>query len=38
MKSDKRPCIIYADLKSLIKKTNNCKKNIENSSTRNISE
>ena len=26
MKSDKKPCIIYADLKSLIKKTNNCKK------------
>ena len=29
MKSDKTPCIIYADLESLIKKTYNCEYNPE---------
>ena len=29
MKSDKTPCIIYADLESLIKKIDNCKNNPE---------
>ena len=38
MKSDKRTCIIYADLKSLIKKINNCKKNTKKYSTRKIVE
>ena len=32
-KSDKTPCIIYADLKSLIKIIDNCKNNPEKSST-----
>ena len=32
MKSDKTPCIIYADLESLIKKIDNCKNNPEKSS------
>ena len=38
MKSDKTPCIIYADLKSLIKKIDNCKNNPEKSSTTKMGE
>ena len=39
MKSDKMPCIIYADMESLIKKKiNGCANNPENFSTRRISE
>ena len=33
MKSDKMPCIIYAELEYLIKKINGCANNPENSST-----
>ena len=29
MKSDKTPCIIHADLESLIKKVDNCENNSE---------
>ena len=38
MKSDKTPCIIYADLKSLIKKIDNCKNNPEKSSATKMGE
>ena len=38
MKSDKTPFIIYADLESLIKKIDNCKNNLEKSSTTKIGE
>ena len=38
MESDKMPCIIYADIKSLIKKIDGCVNNPENSSTRKIGE
>ena len=34
MKSDKMPCIIYADIESLIKKINGCENNSEKSSIR----
>ena len=37
-KSNKIPFIIYGDLKSLIKKVNECKNNPEKPSTRKISE
>ena len=36
MKSDKMPYIIYADVESLIKKTNGCANNPEKSSTTKI--
>ena len=32
------PCIIYADLESLIEKINGCKNNLEKSSTTKVSE
>ena len=32
-KSDKAPFVIYADLECLIEKTDECKNNLENSST-----
>ena len=38
MKSNKMPYIIYADIKSLIKKIDGCAKNPENSSTIEIGE
>ena len=38
IKSDKTQCIIYADLKSLIKIINNCKNNPEKSSTIKVGE
>ena len=38
MKSNKMPYIIYADLESLIRKTDGCKNNPENSSTTKIGE
>ena len=38
MKSDKMSYIIYADIKSLIKKLDECASNLQNSSTRKISE
>ena len=38
MKSNKTPCIIYADLESLINKVNNCKNNPEKSSTTEVGE
>ena len=38
MKSDKRPCITYADLESLIKKIGNCKNYLEKSSTIKVGE
>ena len=38
MNSDKIPCIIYADIESLIKKIDGCKNNPENSSTTKIGE
>ena len=38
IKSDKTPCIIYADFESLMKKKNNCKSNPEKSSTTKIGE
>ena len=31
MKSNKTPCIIYADLESMTKETDNCKNNPEKS-------
>ena len=37
-KSDKMPCIIYADIESLIKKIDGCANNSENSSTKKIGE
>ena len=37
-KSDKMPCIIYADIESLIKKVDGCANNPENSSTTKICE
>ena len=37
-KSDKAPSIIYADLESLIKRTDECKKNFEKSSTTKVGE
>ena len=37
-KSDKRPSIIYADLKYIIEKIDGCKNNPENSSTTKVSE
>ena len=36
MKSDKMPCIIYVGIESLIKKIDNCKNNLEKSSTTKI--
>ena len=36
-KSDKAPFIIYADLECIIKKTDGCKNNPENSSTAKVS-
>ena len=33
LKSDKMPCIIYADIEPLIRKIDRCTKNPENSST-----
>ena len=38
MKSDKIPYIIYTDLESLIKETDGCANNSENSSTKQVSE
>ena len=38
MRSDKTPCIIYADLESLIKKIDDSKNNPEKSSTIKIDE
>ena len=38
MKSDKMPYIIYADIESLIKKTDVCANNPKNSSTTKIGE
>ena len=38
MKPDKMPCIIYADIESLIKKINGCANNPENFSTTKIGE
>ena len=38
MKSDKTPYIIYADIESLIKKSDGCVSNPENSSTTKIGE
>ena len=38
MKSDKIPCIIYADIESLIRKIDRCANNPENSSTTKIVE
>ena len=38
MKSDKMPYIIYADIESLIRKTDGCANNLENSSTIKIRE
>ena len=38
MNSDQTPCIIYADLESLIKKINKCINNREKSSTAKIRE
>ena len=38
MKSDKMPCMIYADKESLIKKIDGCGKSPENSSTTEIDE
>ena len=38
MTSDKVACIIYADMKSLIKKVDGCANNLENSSTAQIGE
>ena len=38
MKSDKMPYIICADIESLIKKSDGCANNPENSSTTNIGE
>ena len=38
MKSDKMPCIIYADIESLIRKIDGFANNPENSSTTNIGE
>ena len=38
LKSDKMPCIIYAELESLIKKIDGCENNPENSSTTKIGE
>ena len=38
MKSDKMPYIIYADIEPLIKKTDGCANNPENSSATKISE
>ena len=38
MKSDKMPCIIYADIDSLIKKIDECVTNPESSSTAEIGE
>ena len=38
MKSDQTPCIIYADLESLIKKINKCINNRGKSSTTKIRE
>ena len=37
LKSNKIPCIIYADIESLIKKINGCANNAENSSATKIS-
>ena len=37
-KSDKAPFIIYADLESIIEKTDGCKNNLENLSTTKVSE
>ena len=37
-KSDKTPSIVYADLESLIKRTDGCKYNSENSSTNKVGE
>ena len=37
-KSDKAPLIIYADFECIIKKTDGCKNNAENSSTAKVSE
>ena len=36
MKSDKMPCIIYADIESLIKKIDGCENNSEKSSIRKV--
>ena len=38
MKLNKMPCIIFADLESLVKKTDGCENNPEKSSTAKISE
>ena len=38
MKSDKMPYIIYADIESLIKKTDGCANNPKKASTRKIDE
>ena len=38
MKSDKMPYIIYADIEPLIKKTDGCANNLENSSATKIGE
>ena len=38
MKSDKAPCIIHADLKSLMKKIDKCKNNVDKSSATKIGE
>ena len=38
VKSDKMPCIVYADFESLIKKVDGCVNNPENSSTTKIGE
>ena len=38
MKSDKMPYIIYADIESLIRKTDGCTNSPENSSTTKIDE
>ena len=38
IKLDKMPCIIYADIESLINKTNGSANNPENSSTKKIGE
>ena len=37
-KSDKLPFIIYADLESLIEKTDGCKSNLQNSATTKLDE
>ena len=36
MKSDKAPCIIHADLESLIKKIDKCKNDVDKSSATKI--